>query len=67
MRDGIAAATECRKLIAQGSLKEAQSQLELSQKLWPANIENSRLKAQLDQAIKDQAAKQKTPSASPQK
>jgi hypothetical protein len=61
MRDGIAASTECRRLITQGNLKEAQAQLDLSRKLWPANIANERLKAQLDQAIKDEgeAARQK--------
>lgn len=67
MREGIAAAGEASRLLAEGKLKEAQEQLELSQKLWPANIENAKLKDQLDLSLKAQAeaAKKQVPSPSP--
>lgn len=67
MREGIAAASEASRLLAEGKLKEAQEQLELSQKLWPANMDNAKLKEQVDQSVKAQAdaAKKQTPPASP--
>lgn len=71
MREGIAAAGEASRLLAEGKLKEAQEQLELSQKLWPANIENAKLKEQLDLSLKAQAEAAKkqvsSPSPSPSK
>lgn len=48
MREGLVASRECARLIALGKTKEAQEQLALSQKFWPANIENSKLKEQVD-------------------
>ena len=57
MREGIVAATECARLIKQGKLKEAQEQLALSQKLWPINIDNTKLKASLEQANKQPSPK----------
>jgi len=67
MREGIAAASEASRLLAEGKLKEAQEQLELSQKLWPANMDNAKLKEQVDQSVKAQAdaAKKQAPPASP--
>lgn len=67
MREGIAASGEASRLLAEGKLKEAQEQLELSQKLWPANMENAKLKEQLDLSLKAQAeaAKKQVPSPSP--
>ncbi len=67
MREGIAASGEASRLLAEGKLKEAQGQLELSQKLWPANIDNPKLKEQVDQSVKAQAdaAKKQAPLASP--
>ena len=57
VREGIAAAKECARLIKQGKLKEAQEQLALSQKLWPINIDNTKLKASLEQANKQPSPK----------
>lgn len=67
MREGIAASREASRLLAEGRLKEAQEKLGLSQKLWPANIENAKLKEQLDLSLKTQAeaAKKQVPSPSP--
>jgi hypothetical protein len=56
MRDGIAVAKQGLNLIKGGKLKEAQEQLALSLKLWPANIDNTKLKEQADQLAKDQAS-----------
>ena len=66
MREGIAASGEASRLLAEGKLKEAQEQLDLSQKLWPANIENAKLKEQVDLSLKAQAetAKKQSPPAS---
>ncbi len=66
MREGIAAAGEASRLLSEGKLKEAQEQLELSQTLWPANIDNAKLKDQVDQSVKAQAdaAKKQSPPAS---
>jgi len=44
MRDGITASKSCVSAVAQRDLKTAQEQLALSEKLWPANVENARLK-----------------------
>lgn len=49
MRDGIAAAKEGLRFLKEEKLKEAKDQLAVSQKLWPANIDNTKLKDQLDQ------------------
>lgn len=67
MREGIAASREVSRLLAEGKLKEAQDQLGLSQKLWPANMDNAKLKDQVDQSVKAQAeaAKKQIPSPSP--
>jgi hypothetical protein len=66
MREGIAASKEASRLLAEGKPKEAQEQLTLSQKLWPANIENAKLKEQVDLSLKAQAetAKKQSPPAS---
>lgn len=55
MRDGIAAAKQGFSLIKEGKLKEAQEQSALSQRLWPANIDNAKLKEQVDQLANDQS------------
>jgi hypothetical protein len=55
MREGIKASGKCAELLAAGKIKEAQEQLDLSTKLWPANIQNSRLQKQIDQLSKAQA------------
>jgi hypothetical protein len=55
MREGIKASGKCVELLAAGKIKEAQDQLALSNKLWPANIENIRLQRQIDQLSKAQA------------
>ena len=57
MKEGIAAAKECTRLIAEGKVKEAQEKLALSQKLWPINIDNTKLKASLEQAGKQPSPK----------
>ena len=49
MRDGIAAAKQGLRLIKLESIKEAREQLALSQKLWPANHDVSKLKSLADQ------------------
>jgi hypothetical protein len=56
MTEGMAAASQCAKLVSEGKLKEAQEQLVQSQTLWPANIDNARLKLQLEDLTKSQAA-----------
>jgi hypothetical protein len=56
MSEGMAAAALSAKFISEGKLKEAQDQLAQSQALWPANIDNTRLKLQLDELAKSQAA-----------
>lgn len=56
MSEGMAAAAQSAKSISEGKLKEAQDQLAQSQALWPANIDNTRLKLQLDELAKSQAA-----------
>jgi len=56
MSDGMAAAAQSARLASEGKLKEAQDQLTQSQALWPANIDNTRLKLQLDELTKSQAA-----------
>ena len=56
MTEGMAASTQCARLVSEGKLKEAQDLLSQSQTLWPANIENSRLKLRLDDLAKSQAA-----------
>ena len=56
MTEGMAASTQCARLVSEGKLKEAQDLLAQSQTLWPANIENSRLKLRLDDLAKSQAA-----------
>ena len=56
MSDGMAAAAQSAKFISEGKLKDAQDQLTQSQALWPANIDNTRLKLQLDELTKSQAA-----------
>jgi hypothetical protein len=83
MQEGMDAGKKCAKLASDGKLKDAQDALTQSQTLWPANIENSRLKTQLDDLAKSQAAqaaasaaaaqaaaagpKKPTPTASPAK
>ena len=52
MREGLKASGECSRLVASGKSKEAQDELALSIKLWPANIENARLQKQIDNLIK---------------
>ena len=49
MREGIAAAKEGLRMIKAEKIKEARDQLALSQKLWPANYDNTKLKTQADQ------------------
>ena len=83
MQEGMDAAKQCSRLALDGKLKDAQDALTQSQTLWPANIENTRLKTQLDDLAKSQAAqaaasaaaaqaaaagsKKPTPTASPAK
>lgn len=55
MRDGITASKSCASAVAQGDLKKAQEQLALSEKLWPANAENAKLKQLVEGLIKSQA------------
>jgi len=57
MREGIAASREASRFLAEGKLKDAQEQLALSQKLWPINIDNTKLKASLEQANKQPSPK----------
>jgi len=56
MTEGLAAASQCARLLSVGKLKEAPDLLAQSQTLWPANIENTRLKLRLDDLVKSQAA-----------
>jgi len=56
MTEGLAASSQCARLVSEGKLKEAQDLLAQSQTLWPANIENIRLKLRLDDLVKSQAA-----------
>ena len=56
MKEGMAAAGQCSRLLAEGKAKEAQDQLTQSMTLWPANIENAHLKQQVDDLVKSQAA-----------
>jgi len=65
MRDGIKATAECAKLLAEGKTKEAQEQLGLSIKLWPANIQNTKLQQQLNELTKAQAAASQKPTSTP--
>ena len=83
MQEGMDAAKQSARLASDGKLKDAQDALTQSQTLWPANIENTRLKTQLDDLAKSQAAqaaasaaaaqataagtKKPTPTASPAK
>ncbi len=67
MTEGMAAANECARLASEGKLKEAQDQLTQSQSLWPANIENARLKLQLENLTKSQSAAAAAAAAAPQK
>jgi hypothetical protein len=83
MQEGMDAAKRCARLASDGKLKEAQDEMTQSQTLWPPNIENARLKTQLDDLAKSQAAqaaavaaaaqataagtKKPTPTASPAK
>lgn len=48
MRAGIVASKDGAAAVAQGDLKTAQEQLTLSEKLWPANAENAKLKQQVE-------------------
>lgn len=57
MREGIAAAKEGLRMIKEEKIKEARDQLALSQKLWPSNYDNTKLKLQADQAEAAVAAK----------
>ena len=61
MREGFAAWRDCSRLLKEGNLAAARAKLELSQKLWPANSENAKLKAQLDQAQQAAQAQQEQP------
>jgi hypothetical protein len=69
MRDGITATDEASKLVAAGKMQQAKDQLSSAQKLWPANHDLAKLKAQIDEMAKAEAAeaaRQKAqPSASP--
>jgi hypothetical protein len=65
MRNGIKASEECAKLLAEGKTKEAQEQLDLSIKLWPANIQNAKLRQQIDDLAKIQAAAAQKTTPSP--
>jgi hypothetical protein len=56
MTEGLAASSQCARLVSEGKLKEAQDLLTQSQTLWPANIENTRLKLRLDDLAKSLAA-----------
>jgi hypothetical protein len=56
IKEGMAAAGQCSRLLAEGKAKEAQDQLTQSMTLWPANIENAHLKQQVDDLVKSQAA-----------
>ena len=64
MNEGIEASKKCAKLITDGKLKEAQDALSQSQTLWPANIDNTRLKQQLDDLAKSETAQSAAPQAS---
>jgi len=67
MTEGIAAANECARLASEGKLREAQDQLTQSQTLWPANIENARLKLQLEDLTKSQSVAAAADAAAPKK
>lgn len=56
MRDGITAAKAASEALAAGNLSRAQEQLDLSQKCWPLNVDNQRLKEQIDAEVKKRAA-----------
>ena len=56
MTEGLVASSQCARLVSEGKLREAQDMLAQSQTLWPANIENTRLKLRLDDLVKSQAA-----------
>lgn len=56
MRDGINAIDEASRLVAAGKIQQAKDQLALSQKLWPANHDLSKLTSQIDQMTKAEAA-----------
>lgn len=58
MREGIAAAKEGLSLIKAEKIKEARDQLALSQKLWAANYDNTKLKLLADRLEAAMAAKQ---------
>lgn len=57
MREGIAAAKEGFRMINAEKIKEARDQLVLSEKAWPANSDNTKLKLQVDQFDATVAAK----------
>jgi hypothetical protein len=63
MQEGIAASNLCARLVVGGNLKEAQEQLALSMKLWPANIQNIKLQQKVDAL----ASAPKKPASSPSK
>jgi hypothetical protein len=56
MREGIAAAKKAILLVKEENSKDALVQLTLSQKLWPANVENAGLVAEVDRLAKTQAS-----------
>lgn len=49
MREGIAAAKEGILMIKAEKIKEARDQLALSEKIWAANFDNTKIKLQIDQ------------------
>lgn len=55
MKEGMDVSKKCARLISDGKLKEAEDALNQSQILWSANIDNTRLKQQLDDLAKSQA------------
>lgn len=57
MREGIAAAKEGLRMIKAEKIMEARDQLALSQRLWPANYDNTKLKLLADRLEADIAAK----------
>jgi hypothetical protein len=57
MREGIASAKEGLRMIKAEKIKEARDQLALSQRLWPANYDNTKLKLLADRLEADIAAK----------
>jgi len=67
MREGMDAAKKCARFVSDGKLRDAQDALAQSQTLWPANIDNTRLKQQVDDLAQSQAAQAAAAAAAPKK